>query len=363
MQTTNQQSDQLTDVMPVQPAVSVVMPFEPHLRTKAGVEAIFQACVDKASLQIDRNFHNESGRLVIARLRKAFSQLNFNSFKKSVAIFASPVFEKIIYMPFGVKQVVSVMPAFDIKQIIKAKTPNRSFLLVNLSRYSSNIYVGDGFSLNRINMNMCDKDGKQAAFPKEQGYTDRNELREILLQGFLRKTDQALHLLLKAYPLPVFITGSPKVIGEFRKISINASRTVKYIHGHFTSADQQVLKEMLQPVLEEWQNIKDQDLSQRLEAAANAGHLAIGIREVWRNVKARNTSLLVLEENYSPAAILQPLKTEPGYNNYSLVNNTIDEIVEKVLEAGGDVELVKPGALTNYEPIVLIERYSSSLHR
>lgn len=40
----------------------------------------------------------------------------------------------------------------------------------------------------------------------------------------------------------------------------------------------------------------------------------------------------------------------------------VDGIIEKVLEAGGDVELVKPGTLAGYEPIVLIERYTSSLH-
>lgn len=363
MQTTNQQPDQLTDVMPLQPAVSVVMPFETHLRTKAEVESQFQACVNMAISQIDEHYHSELGRLVISKLKKVFARLNFSSYKKSVAIFISPVFEKIIYIPFEVRPSVFVAPTFSIQQILKAKTINRSFLLVNLSRYSSNIYLGDGVSLSRVNMNMRDENGKPVSFPKEKSYTGRNELRDMILRAFLRQTDQALHLLLKAYPLPVFITGSPKVIGEFRKISSNTNRIVKFIHGHFADANEQQLKQMLQPLQKEWQEIQYKDLHQRLETAANAGHLATGIREVWKNTKARNASLLVLEENYIPTAILHPLKTETAYNNDSLANNIIDEIVEKVLEAGGDVQLVKPGTLADYEPIVLIERYSPSLRR
>lgn len=362
MQTTNQPFIQLSDVLTMQPAVSVVVPFEPHLRSKSEITTLLNNSVDRAIRQIEERYADQSGRVVISRLKNIMSQLNFSSFKKSVAIFASPVFEKIIYLPFEVEPYIQVASGFNIQEAIKAKKENKSFLLVNLSRLSSTIYLGEGASLSRVNMNMRDQPDNPVTFPKGKSFTDRNELREILLRSFMRRTDQALHLLLKAYPLPVFVTGSAKVMGEFRKISANSNRVVAYIDGYFAKADQQSLKQMLHPHLLRWQEVKRQDLLQRINTAANANHLASGIREVWKNARAKNASLLVLEEGYSPAAILHAIKTETTCTNCSVVNTTIDEIIEKVLEAGGDVEIVEPGTLAGYEPIVLIERYASA-HR
>lgn len=82
----------------------------------------------------------------------------------------------------------------------------------------------------------------------------------------------------------------------------------------------------------------------------------MGIREVWKQAKVQNANLLIVEEDFSPAAILHPLKAG-NYNNAALVSNTIDDIIEKVLDAGGEVRIVKPGSLSGYQPVVLIERY------
>ena len=280
-------------------------------------------------------------------------------FKKSVAIFVSPVFEKIIYIPFAVKATVTVSSSFDIRQILEAKIKQQSFLVVNLGRSSSNIFLSDGISLTRLNMNIHNSQITKDVLHKDKSSTYIHEHRDQLFCDLMHRTDQVLQLLLKAYPLPVIITGSAKVIGRFRKIASNTSRIVRYIQGFFAEANEQQLKKMLAPVLNEWTEIQEKDLLQRLNAADCTGHLAIGIREVWRNASARNVSLLIVEENYIPAAIMHLLKSELFSNRYSLINNVIDDIIEKVLEADGDVELVKPGTLAGYEPIVLIKRYAS----
>mgnify|MGYP000873557078 CR=1 FL=1 len=44
------------DVMPVHPAVTVILPFEPHLRSKTAIENEFQACVSKAIVKIDEDY-------------------------------------------------------------------------------------------------------------------------------------------------------------------------------------------------------------------------------------------------------------------------------------------------------------------
>ncbi len=358
MQTLNHYSPQLNDMLPVQPAVSILLPFEPQLRSKTEIQIQLDTAVDSVSAQIERQFDNDRGEMVLQKLKKLIRQLNYNTFKKSVVICVSPVFEKIMYLSFPVEPRVHVDTSFHIRNIVSARKEDRSFLLVNLSRYATSIYLGDEHSLTRLNKNTRGQASlfPVSSFPQHESFTDRNDLREELLEKFLRQTDQALQLLLVSYPHPVFITGSPKIIGQFQKLSKQSKNIVKCIHGHFADSPLHTLKEIVQPALQEWQMMKLKELRQKLDTAADKGRLAIGIRDVWKQAKAHNASLLVVEEDFSPAAILQPLK-EGNYNSYTLVSNTVDDIIEKVLDAGGEVKIVEPGSLSGYNPIVLIERY------
>lgn len=223
--------------------------------------------------------------------------------------------------------------------------------------------MGDERSLSRVNLNQQDQATPVPlpSFPRQKGFTDRNDLREQLLERFLQQTDQSLKILLQSYPLPIFVTGSAEIIGQYQKTSHHNKNVIRYIQGHFIEFSENELKKMLQPVLRDWNEIKLAHLRQRIECAAESGLLASGIRAVWKQARAHNAALLIVEEDFSPAAILHHLKGDGRNSGYSLVGNTLDDIIENVLECGGDVKMVKPGSLAGYDPIMLIERYPATL--
>ena len=45
------------------------------------------------------------------------------------------------------------------------------------------------------------------------------------------------------------------------------------------------------------------------------------------------------------------------YNKFSYIKDAVDDVIEKILEAGGDVEFVEPGILESYNHIALIQYY------
>ena len=49
--------------------------------------------------------------------------------------------------------------------------------------------------------------------------------------------------------------------------------------------------------------------------------------------------------------------TEELYNRFSYIKDAVDDVMEKVLEFGGDVEFVDEGILDAYAHIVLINYY------
>lgn len=83
---------------------------------------------------------------------------------------------------------------------------------------------------------------------------------------------------------------------------------------------------------------KNASLLLQLERARKAGNLSRGIKEVYNTATHRRGVLLIVEEDF------------PGNSR-----EVIEDIMEKVLKTGGDVEFIEPGTLEAYGHIVLIE--------
>lgn len=79
-------------------------------------------------------------------------------------------------------------------------------------------------------------------------------------------------------------------------------------------------------------------LMHQLTQALQSGKLSKGMKEVYNAATHRRTTLLLIEEDFTYGS-----------------QEVLDDVMEKVLKAGGDVEFVEPGLLIAYDHIVLIE--------
>jgi hypothetical protein len=86
------------------------------------------------------------------------------------------------------------------------------------------------------------------------------------------------------------------------------------------------------------------------------------MRDVWREAMSRKGRLLVVGKNYMYAAQREGkeemiYKAVEPFNKFSYIKDAVDEVIEKVLENGGDVEFVDEEVLKAYEQIVLLQFY------
>ena len=122
------------------------------------------------------------------------------------------------------------------------------------------------------------------------------------------------------------------------------------------------LKEVLEPYINDWKKVKEKDLLNQIEEAADKKKLVVGMTAVWRDASNKKGQLLVVEKNYmfpaqhsSTADVIE--KLEEPYNRFSYIKDAVDDVIERVLDNGGDVEFVDEGLLQQYEHIVLINYY------
>jgi hypothetical protein len=142
--------------------------------------------------------------------------------------------------------------------------------------------------------------------------------------------------------------------GHFKKISVNNTSIMAYVHGNYEDASERNLLQLIDPYMEQWENLKQQHLLNRLEKAMGAGKLAVGARDVCKEASSQKGRLLVLEKNFRYRA-----HADKGDRNSGpvYIQDKMDEVIAKVFESGGDVEFVNDGVLSSYKHVAMIKYY------
>ena len=169
-----------------------------------------------------------------------------------------------------------------------------------------------------------------------------------------------MRLLLHAYSLPLFVMGTPRILGQ--RPSPKRKNIIGYIQGNYEEATEAELGEALLPYVNDWKKVKTEDLRLQLNKAADAGKLSHGIAEVWRAASQNRGRLLIVERILSTEPNMaktaaSSLKPKEPHNKFSYIKDAVDDVIEKVLERGGDVEFVDEDELLRYDRIALIQYY------
>jgi hypothetical protein len=346
------------------PSVSIILPFEPKMNLKTELMYSLKMAVKKVEDELQAEYPGEMSSLVMAKLNALVKNLNFNTYKKSIALYVSPVFEKVLYLDVPVEEKIIIDESFEIRDLVYSKKQLHKYLVLLLSGKESRMYLGNSGDLVRI---ISDRPEHIDAYVNEApervaNFSDVSDRREVMMKKFLYHIDHSLDIVLNAYHLPLFVIGTDRILGHFKQITRHEKAIVQIIHGNYEESSLVQLKEVLQPYIDDWKKVKEKDLLNQMEEAAGKKKLAVGMTAVWRDASYKKGQLLVVEKNYmfpaqhsSTADVIE--KLEEPYNRFSYIKDAVDDVIERVLDNGGDVEFVDEGLLAEYEKIVLINYY------
>ncbi|MDP4129811.1 MAG: hypothetical protein Q8939_06595 [Bacteroidota bacterium] len=347
-----------------QPEVSIIMPFEPGMSVKKELQHQLKIAVEKVESQLFANYPSKKAMPVVVRLKNLIRKLDFNTRKKGLAIFVSPIIEKVFYLDIPVNEKIIIGESFEIRDIVYCKKQLIQYLVLQLSGESSKIYLGNCSTFIPIkstvpqNVHAYERD-----MPEKVGnFSDQDKHKEVLLDNFLHHLDQGLTEILKEYPLPVFVMGPERVLGHFKKITKNEKSLVQFIQGNYLEASETEIREVMESYLKNWREIKERASLLQLEQARSENKLEFGIKQVWKIATHENSRLLLVEKDFmypahqgsDPDSIY---KEDLSLDNPFYIKDAVDEIMEKVLAAGGDIEFVSNEALKEYGHIALIRYY------
>lgn len=347
------------------PSISMILPFEPKMSIEIELRQRLKVAEQKVAQQIRDLYPPDKAEPVLQKLHQLISELDFDTHKKSIALFVSPLLEKIHYLDLPVEEKIIVDESFEIRDLIYCKKSSHRYLLVIFSANQAKIMLGNSRHFIQIFTQLSDRkaDVIQDIPAKIANFSDEQKLKEIMLEKFIRQIDQQIERLEKSYSLPIFLMATPKVIGHFRQLSKHASRLIDSIPGNYEDATETELFKIMQPYLDNWKKVEQKKILLQLDDSRSKKKLVFGMEAVWTAACERKGRLLVVEKDFVyPAELsgspdtIQPHDETQVHAFY--LRDAVDEVIEKVLSSGGDIEFVDSGVLQAYQRIALIEYFA-----
>jgi hypothetical protein len=342
------------------PAVSMIMPFNPKMSNKKALSNSLGMALSKIENDLYDHFPEEMSGLVMQKLKSVTGKLDFSTHSISIAIFISPFFEKLLYLDFPVEKKIVVDESFDIRDLVYSKKEMHEYLVLQLSQDECRLYLGSPGGLVRILSNTPRfVHFSQTATPAETG-NGQVKAHELTTENYLHYNDNVLDVILKAYPLPLFVLGNATLTSYFKGLTKHGAAITNYLEGDYDKAGIEQLKTLLQPQLADWKKVKEKRLLSQLAAASGNQLLATGLNNVWREARNRGGHLLIFEKDYpyqvenqnANNVIEQAMKP---YKGFSCIKDQLDEAIDRVLENGGDVEFVDKDVLKAFDHVALLK--------
>ena len=353
LSSTSSQSQQIAPALRYAPTIVLVFPFHPLMNSKNELEKKLTAALTAAEKELMERYTREQSLPVIERLRKCLRTLNYYTHKRTIAVFISSVMEKVFYLDMEVEPRIVVDQPFEMRQLINCKKQKKEYLTLVLGSHGSKLYLGKGDNLVLIKSNAP----SQVASGKKDGY--KKQLSNTTSEQFLRQMDRELSILLQAYPLPVLVLAEEEIWNQFRGISSNTSWLVNHLPGNCIDFSIQQMKETIIPVVFRWNDVRQQFLLNKSNEANKLHQCAAGLEQVYSMAKSGKGKLLVIESDFIAATEQtkgkeRNIRQAASFGNRFYIHDAVDDVIEKVLENGGEVEFVEAGVLGAYGKIVLV---------
>lgn len=313
------------------PSVTLVLPFEPKMTRKDELEYMLKIFKQKAEQQLLSEYTADLAMPVIEKLYAVTGKINFNSYRKSIVIHVSPAEEKVMYLDIDVRDKILIDEPFDIRKVVALKKDKRKFVVLQITPFHSNFYLLDG-RITRLRSNSL---SHTRHIKKYRELIQTNPQLEI----FYRYTDEALHEIIEQNPFPVFVIGNDSSIDTYKDITTHGFYISGFLKTGIVPVDERKIRNLLKVNIGNWELIHQQSLLVRAEAAFTRKKLAYGIDDVLRQSKLRNGKLLLIESKAKP-----------------LEDAISAQIIEMVVNQGGDVAFVDEGLLKHFGHIAMILR-------
>lgn len=183
--------------------------------------------------------------------------------------------------------------------------------------------------------------------------------RDDAQRKFFSSVDDVLEALQKTNPLPLVIAGVERNLAFFREVTRQSSNIVGMLAGQYDKTSLRDLGALVWPVFEAGATVRRTEALIQLDQAVSMQRHNSGIDQVWRAAVEGRIKTLLVEKDFHYPADLSPegdrLLPYSG-KGASALDDAVDEVIERVMQTGGEVFFYAAGDLDIHQGIAAVLR-------
>jgi hypothetical protein len=343
------------------PSVSVLAPTHRTAPSNKQDPIKVKNLVRKAIDRLHGEFTKREVAAVVKNLQELVRQVDWEHTLDGLALFASQEKSAAVSLPFRVKPRAIIDETFatrDLVYSINRAPPYRVLVLSHQARlFDAWTTVLDEHTARPFPMAHRGPGGA-SKLPGGQGI-NRSAVRDEEHRRFFRTVDDAVAALQKANPLPLVVAGVERNLAFYREVTRQSGAIVGMLAGNYDQTSPSALGKLVWPVFESGATLRRTEALVQLDRAVSAHRHASGIVQVWRAAVGAKCKTLLVEKDFRYPGDVSPegdrLLPYTG-QGASALDDAVDEVIERVMDTGGEVFFYEPGDLDVHQQIAGVLR-------
>ncbi|MBD0707832.1 MULTISPECIES: chemotaxis protein [unclassified Streptomyces] len=345
------------------PAVSLVMPTHRREPDNAQDPVRLRNLVAEAekAIQEDPGISRERRVELLEELRRAVADVDLVHAEDGLVVYVASGEHQIWTVARTVPERVVLAETFLTRNLVAAQAAEQPSwaLAVAADRISlwsgsperTTEHTGNGFPFTR---SLEDPDVER----KEQIGDVPSTFRDEAARQFFREANEALDKVLAADPRPLYVLGEPAALTLLEETGSLRAGTTPLQHGGLARGPAEAVHEAVEPARLARVAAASATVVAELDAARGRREFAGGIDEVWQAAKDGRIRLLAVEDQYRTVVRDEGDHLEPAEaGSPDSRDDMVDEIVERALDTGAEVQFVREDTLLDFGRIAAVLRY------
>ena len=343
------------------PSVSILAPTHRTAPSNKQDPIRVKNLIRKAIERLHDEFTKREVAAVVKNLQQLVREVDWEHTLDGLALFASRERSTAVSLPFRVKPRAVIDETFATRDLVYAFNRAPAYRVLVLSQkptlYEGWTTVLDEHKAKPFPM-VHRGPGGASKLPGGQGINP-SAVRDEAHRKFFRSVDDAVDALQKANPLPLVVVGVERNLAFYREVTRQSGAIVGMLAGNHDQTSPSALGKLVWPVFQTGATLRKTEALVQLDEAVGAHRHASGIDQVWRAAVAAKCRFLLVEKEFKYPADLSPegdrLLPYTGQGPAAL-DDAVDEVIERVMETGGEVFFYPSGTLEVHQKVAAVLR-------
>ena len=348
------------------PAISITIPISLNYPEIINDEEKLISILNDVGYRLRKLLGNGKADLIMKQITDLKAHIPVLQTAKTLIIYLSPYFSKIIPLPYRLSEKIIVDDTFEIRDLVYSSQKNQNYFLLMINANGIKTMIGN--NIQYLGVKIPDMPGNihdvynEHSFPGVR-YTDKMAFKEKNMHKYVQLVDKIIEdEIVNLTDFPIIIMGNTEIISDFKLHTHYNNRIIGFVEGSFEHSNTVEIKKAVTNALNKNEKEKQEKAIELLEKENDQQHIELGLQNVWRAAAEGKGRILLVETDYRAFAIFGEdeysiLPVMENYDSNEIIQDAVDDIIENILKFDGEVIFIDNGKLSNYDRIALITRY------